>query len=201
MSDPIQDTPEALLAEVQTLRTKNVELLAELKAAKTGRTDTQAELAALQAERDAALAEVRSLRLDGPVAATLADIAIDAELFGQLFGRHYTFALNDSGAIVITNAEGTPAMVTEPDAVSTGGNKRHEKPREVRTPGKARPARFDADDIRALALATADAEKFKHMLPHRASGGGADGRPGLPAAQHTTKPTPEQPAPSPYGLR
>lgn len=194
-------TPEALLAEIQALRAKNVQLLAELKAAKAAATDATAAQEALQAERDAALADARALRLDGPVAALVADVAVDAELFRTLWDRHYRFALDDKGAVVILDAEGQPAMVTEPGSLHLGGNARTKGPEDVRKPGKTRPAAFTADDVRLLAEATPDADRFRRVIVgSRASDGGA-ASPGSLA--HVT-PHPAQPAAAPaqpFGLR
>lgn len=195
-------TPEALQAEIQALRAKNVQLLAELKAAKAAATDAAAALEAMQGERDAAVADARALRLDGPVAALVADVAVDGELFRTLFDKHYRFALDDKGAVVILDSEGKPAMVTEPGTVTTGGNARTKRPEEVRTPGKTRPAAFTADDVRLLCDATPDADRFNRVIVgSRASDGGAasPGRPGAWAAPAT--PAAPQPAPQPFGLR
>lgn len=204
MSETPETTTEALQAELEALRDKNVELLAELKAAKATAKAAQASVEAAQAERDAALADVRALRLDAPVARALEEVALDAELFHAMFGRHYSFDLDEHGAIVILDKDGNRAMVTEPETVTTGGNKRSERQAEQRTPGKERAARFDADDIKLLADACPDADKLKTVtIGTRASGGGALGsRPGgsVPTTGGSDKPT-EAAAPSPFGLR
>lgn len=204
MSETPETTTEALQAELEALRTKNVELLAELKAAKAGAKDAQAALEAAHGERDAALADVRALRLDAPVARALEEVALDGELFHAMFGRHYSFDLDEHGAIVILDKDGNRAMVTEPETVTTGGNKRSERQAEQRTPGKERAARFDADDIKLLADACPDADKLKTVtIGTRASGGGALGsRPGgsVPTTGGSDKAT-EAAAPSPFGLR
>lgn len=199
MSETPENTPEAtieaLQAELERLRTKNVELLAELKTAKATATDAQAALDALQGERDAALADVRALRLDGPVGRALADVSVDAELFGQMFGRHYKFALDDNGAIVILDKDGNPAIAKEPDVVTYAKDHRGRPTRSEasRTPGKERPARFP-DDVALLAQGTPDAEKFEHLFVRsRASGGGA---PGSPAPLSTMPPPSDKPAPA-----
>ncbi|WP_434026179.1 hypothetical protein [[Pseudomonas] boreopolis] len=201
MTNLPETTTEALQAEIDALRAKNAELLAELKAAKAKATDAQAALEAAQGERDAALADVRALRLDQPVAAVLDDVAVDGELFGQLFARHYQFALGDDGRVIILDAKGEPAMVREPDTVVTGGNKGG-RPEERRTPGKVRPATFTAGDVRLLAEGTPDAERFVRLYAVRANGGGGPG-PGyrdLSPTGPAGKPE-AQPAPSPFGLR
>lgn len=204
MTKTPETTTEALQAELEALRDKNVELLAELKAAKATAKAAQASVEAAQAERDAALADVRALRLDAPVARALEEVALDAELFHAMFGRHYSFDLDEHGAIVILDKDGNRAMVTEPETVTTGGNKRSERQAEQRTPGKERAARFDADDIKLLADACPDADKLKTVtIGTRASGGGALGsRPGgsVPTTGGSDKPT-EAAAPSPFGLR
>lgn len=198
---PENTTDSALQAEIDRLRGKNTELLAELKAAKAAATDAQTALEAAHGERDAALADVRALRLDKPVAALLADVAVDADLFAQLFARHFTFAVAEDGGVVIHDTDGNPAQVQEPGSVTTGGNARTTRPDERSAAGKARPATFTAADVEALARATPDAGKFAALIPDRASGGGATGSRGgsVPAPS-----TPAQPAASPaspYGLR
>lgn len=201
---PNPATADALQAEVDRLRTKNGELLVELKAAKAAATDAQAALDAAQGERDAAVADARFLRLDAPVAALLGDVAVDADLFGQLFARHYRFALDDAGAVVILNAEGEPATVTEPGEVTYQKDHRGRPTATVvsRKPDKVRPATFTAGDVRKLAEASGDADKFARLLPVHASGGGASGSQAWPPSPTgDNAPAPAQAAPSPYGLR
>lgn len=196
-------TPEALLAEVEALRAKNVQLLAELKAAKATATEATAAQDALQSERDAAVSDARALRLDGPVAALVADVAIDAELFRTLFDKHYRFALDDNGAVVILDSEGQPAMAKEPDRVRTSGRRGRSDYKEERIPGKTRPAAFTADDVRLLCDGTPDKERFERVLiGSLACGGGASSSPWRGGDMPTGGDKPaSQAAPQPFGLR
>lgn len=201
--DTTQATPEALQREIEALRNKNSELLGKLKAAQSARDEAQTALEAAQATASDMQGQVRALRLDAPVAALLDDIALDAELFQGLFHRHYRFELDDAGAIVILDAEGKPAMVTEPDKVTRSSGSRS-KPQEVqRTPGETRPAAFTAEDVRRLAETCPDADKLDHVLiGSRATGCGALGSKGLqrdlPVASNPDR---AQPPKQPYGLR
>ena len=201
MTNPADTTTEALQGEIERLRAKNAELLGELKAAKATATESQTALDAACSERDAARAEVRGLRLDAPVAGLLRDVAIDADLFGQVFARHYRFELDDNGRVAILDAEGNPATVVDAGTLHTGGNARQERSQTALTKGKPRPATFTAEDVRKLAEATPDAEAFSHLLiGSRASGGGASGARGGLLSPSATTPQPK-PAASPYGLR
>lgn len=194
-------TPEALQTEIQALRAKNVQLLAELKAVKAAATDATAALEAMQGERDAAVADVRALRLDAPVAALVADVAVDGELFRTLFDKHYRFDLDDNGAVVILDSEGKPAMVTEPGSITTGGNHRSKRPEDVRTPGKTRPAAFTADDVRLLCDATPDKARFDRVLIGSLASDGGNASPGHPGPA-AAKPAQATAATSqPFGLR
>ncbi len=201
MTENTDTTTDALQGEVERLRAKNAELLAELKAAKSTANESQTALEVACSERDAAAGEVRALRLDGPVSALLADVAVDADLFAQVFARHYRFDLDADGRVAILDAEGKPAMVTDIAAVHTGGNARHERPQTHPSAGKPRPATFTAADVRKLAESSTDADAFGHLLAgSRASGGGAIGVRGSTVAANTAKPG-AAPVASPYGLR
>ena len=162
--------------ELQALRDKNVQLLDEVKRAKAAAKEAQAALDALQAERDAAVADVRALRLDGPVDALMDAVSIDAELYRSIFGRHYQFAMDDTGAVVIQDSEGKPATIGKGDS--------------------ARPATTSPADVIELAAATPDAEKLQR-LRHPSGGGAVESR------RVTIPKTEAKPveAPSPYGLR
>lgn len=194
-------TPEALQRQIDALRAKNSELLGKLKAAQSARDEAQTALEAAQAAATEAQGQVRALRLDAPVNALLDEIAIDGELFQSLFQRHYRFALDDNGAVVILDTEGKPAMVTEPDRVTHApgsGGKRHDK---ITTPGDTRPAAFTANDVRRLAETCPDADKLAHVLvASRADGGGAVGSKGLQPSPAPV-PKPDKPQPQPFGLR
>lgn len=202
-------TPEALQAEIDALRAKNVELLAELKAAKAAKVEAIDALDAArtsqetaEAARDAAMGEARALRLDGPVAALLADVAVDAEMFHLLWDKHYRFDLDANGAVVILDAEGNPAMLTESAWTRTSGKRGRSDYREEHIPAKTRPAAFTAADIRALCDASPDSNKFNHVLRGTGSGGS-----GAPSSSSRTIYTPpkddgDQPPRSPaFGLR
>ncbi|PBS11934.1 hypothetical protein CMZ82_12415 [Lysobacteraceae bacterium NML93-0792] len=201
MTNPPDTTTEALHNEIERLRAKNAELLGELKAAKATATEAQEAAAATGAELEATRAEVRSLRLDAPVASLLGDVAIDADLFGQVFARHYRFELDADGRVAILDAEGKPAMVADSAPLHTGGNARTQKPDAQQAQAKPRPAMFTAADVRKLAESSPDAEAFARLLVgSRASGGGAIGVRGATATAATAKPD-ATPAASPYGLR
>ena len=203
MTTPPETTTEALQVEIEALRTKNVELLAELKTAKAAAKEAQDALATLQGERDAAVADVRALRLDGPVARVLDEVAVDPELFRTLWDKHYTFALDDAGAVAIFDKDGNVATVTEGGSTTTGGNRRGKRPETTRVLGKERPARFTAEDVRLLCDASPDKPRFDHVLRGFSGyGGGAVGNynpRALAAAVSATTDTPA--APSPFGLR
>lgn len=196
-----QATPEALQRQIDALRAKNSELLGKLKAAQTARDEAQEALEAMQTTATEAQGQVVALRLDAPVNALLDDIALDAELFQSLFQRHYRFALDDSGAVVILDAEGKPAMVTEPDKVTHGPGSDGKRQQKVTTPGDTRPAAFTANDVRRLAETCPDADKLAHVLvASRANGGGAVGSKGLQPSPSPIR-EPSKPQPQPFGLR
>ncbi|MGO1541406.1 MAG: hypothetical protein ACTHXB_07225 [Luteimonas sp.] len=202
----------ALQKEIEALRAKNKELLGKLRAAKdagnaaaTGLQEAQegaqAAQEALQAERDALADEVRRLRLDGPVAALVADLAIDGDLFRHLFDKHYRFVLADDGSPAIVDGEGNPAQVKEPDVVRKIGKPGTSGYREEVTAGKARPARFTSEDVVLLCDGTPDKDRFAHVLvASRADGGGAVGSKGLQPGPSPI-PKPDKPKPQPFGLR
>ncbi len=201
MSNPPDTTTEALQSEIERLRAKNAELLGELKAAKASATDAQTAAETVTAERDAARAEVRALRLDEPVNGLLRDVAVDADLFAQVFGRHYRFDLDDQNRIAIFDQDGNPATVVDMPPTVSGGNARSQRPNTQQTAGTRRPATFTADDVRKLAEASPDAESFGRLLAgSRASGGGASGMRGGVAPVVTAKPDTSA-APQPFGIR
>ena len=196
-----QATVETLQREVEALRAKNSELLGKYKAVQAARDEAQAALEAAQATASDMQGQVRALRLDAPVAALLDDIALDAELFQGLFNRHYRFELDDAGAIVILDAEGQPAMVTEPDKVTHLTGSRGKPQEEQRTSGQSRPAAFTANDVRRLAETCPDADKLARVLvASRADGGGALGSKGLQPSPSPV-PKPDKPKLQPFGLR
>lgn len=201
MTNPSDTTTEALQSEIERLRAKNAELLGELKAAKASATEAQEAAAATGAELDVTRAEVRSLRLDAPVASLLGDVAIDADLFAQVFGRHYRFDLDDQNRVAIFDQDGNPATVVDTPPMVSGGNARSQRPNTQQAAGTPRPATFTAADVRKLAESSPDAEAFGRLLVgSRASGGGAIGVRGGNATASTAKPD-ATPAASPYGLR
>lgn len=179
MPDPtIEEQLAAAQAEVQRLREHADQVLTEKKRLQRELTELQG----VQERHDAAVKELTHLKLDMPVDALAAEIAIDPKLFKALWSENHKFALDAEGKPCVQTLEGEPVMVD------------------------GTPLPFDAKAIaeylypRDSKLHTADTARFGRVLKGTgASGGGASGGTGgIPLSQPTKKTAAEVPQ---FGLR
>jgi hypothetical protein len=171
-------------AEVQRLREHADQVLTEKK-----RLQAQlADLAGLQEKYEAASQELTHLKLDLPVDALAAEIAVDPKLFKTLWNEGHRFALDDQGRPCVQTADGKPIMVKGRD-------------------GNETPLPFEAKAIVEYLyptdpkLHTADSARFGRVLiGSAASGGGASGGAGPGASR--SEPAKKKAADAPqFGLR
>lgn len=183
MPDPtIEQQLADAQAETQRLREHAEQVLTEKKR-------LQRELADLQEKHEAVGKELTQLKLDVPVDALVAELAIDPKLFKALFNETHRFALDDDGKPCVQTADGAPVMVKGKD-------------------GKEVPLPFNVEAIaeylypRDKKLHTADTARFGRMLRGTAAGGGgASGGAGKDGVSSSGS-AKQQPAQTPeFGLR